>query len=99
MACAPPNSAYDTQNQNINIGNRKTGTMDEGDDSIPEPILNLRNMSSGEGHANNCRKRSFEESNGDDVSNLLQQEIGVLTDEDPPARERPAVRIFGFILL
>lgn len=78
--------------------------MDEGD-SIPEPILNLRKKSSGEGNANNCRKRSFEESNEANeaneanANNLLQQKSGVLTNEDPPARERPAVRNFVFLCL
>ena len=71
--------------------------MDE-DDSIPEPILNLRKKSaathmrnfdsSGEERANNDRKRPHE-----NVSKLLCQEVGVASNEDPPARERPAVRI------
>mmetsp|Transcript_21557 Transcript_21557/g.33338 ORF Transcript_21557/g.33338 Transcript_21557/m.33338 type:complete len:714 (-) Transcript_21557:845-2986(-) len=66
--------------------------MDE-DDSIPEPILNLRKKSaathmrnfdsSGEERANNDRKRPHEEK-------LLCQEVGVASNEDPPARERPA---------
>jgi len=83
--------------------------MDE-DDSIPEPILNLRkksaathmrnfdssgeeraNNSSGEERANNDRKRPHEENgNGENVSKLLCQEVGVASNEDPPARERPA---------
>lgn len=82
--------------------------MDE-DDSIPEPILNLRKKSaathmrnfdsSGEERANNDRsgeerKRPHEENgNGENVSKLLCQEVGVASNEDPPARERPAVRI------
>mmetsp|Transcript_24753 Transcript_24753/g.37326 ORF Transcript_24753/g.37326 Transcript_24753/m.37326 type:complete len:727 (+) Transcript_24753:102-2282(+) len=79
--------------------------MDE-DDSIPEPILNLRKKSaathmrnfdsSGEERANNDRsgeerKRPHEENgNGENVSKLLCQEVGVASNEDPPARERPA---------
>mmetsp|Transcript_33107 Transcript_33107/g.67625 ORF Transcript_33107/g.67625 Transcript_33107/m.67625 type:complete len:726 (+) Transcript_33107:80-2257(+) len=78
--------------------------MDE-DDSIPEPILNLRKKSaathmrnfdsSGEERANNRsgeeRKRPHEENgNGENVSKLLCQEVGVASNEDPPARERPA---------
>jgi len=76
--------------------------MDE-DDSIPEPILNLRKKSaathmrnfdsSGEERANNDRKRPHEENGNENVSKLLCQEVGVASNEDPPARERPAVRI------
>jgi hypothetical protein len=77
--------------------------MDE-DDSVPEPILNLRKKSaathmrnfdsSGEERANNDRKRPHEENgNGENVSKLLCQEVGVASNEDPPARERPAVSI------
>ncbi|KAL7445514.1 hypothetical protein ACHAXM_011799 [Skeletonema potamos] len=71
--------------------------MDE-DDSIPEPILNLRKKSalthmrnfdsSGEERAND-RKRPYGESNGGNDSKLLCQEVGQ-SNEDPPARERPA---------
>eukprot|EP00985_Skeletonema_marinoi_P011357 scaffold5397_cov126-Skeletonema_marinoi.AAC.4 len=73
--------------------------MDE-DDSIPEPILNLRKKSaathmrnfdsSGEERANNDRKRPHEENSPENVSKLLCQEVGVASNEDPPARERPS---------
>ena len=79
--------------------------MDEGD-SIPEPILNLQRKSAlphmrsfdsaGEERANNDRKRPHEESNGGgNGSKLLCEEVGTASssNEDPPARERPAVSI------
>lgn len=78
--------------------------MNEEDDSIPEPILKLRKKSaathmrnfdsSGEERANNDRKRPHEE-NGDvgNDSKLLCREIGLESNQDPPARERPAVCI------
>ena len=78
--------------------------MSQEDDSIPEPILKLRKKSaatqmrnfdsSGEERANNDRKRPHEEN--DDVGNdskLLCREIGLESNQDPPARERPAVCI------
>jgi hypothetical protein len=73
------------------------------DDSIPEPILNLRKKSvlthltnfdsSGEERTND-RKRPYGESNGGNDSELLCQEVVAVSNEDPPARERPAVSIF-----
>ena len=75
------------------------------DDSIPEPILNLRKKSaathirnfdsSAEERANNDRKRPHEEK-GDSGNNskVLCQEIGLDSNQDPPARERPAVCVF-----
>eukprot|EP00574_Skeletonema_japonicum_P001148 CAMPEP_0201740470 /NCGR_PEP_ID=MMETSP0593-20130828/46319_1 /ASSEMBLY_ACC=CAM_ASM_000672 /TAXON_ID=267983 /ORGANISM="Skeletonema japonicum, Strain CCMP2506" /LENGTH=722 /DNA_ID=CAMNT_0048234781 /DNA_START=79 /DNA_END=2247 /DNA_ORIENTATION=+ len=71
------------------------------DDSIPEPILNLRKKSavthmrnfdsSAEERANNDRKRPHEgnDNNGND-SKVLCQEVGLASNQDPPARERPA---------
>jgi len=75
------------------------------DDSIPEPILNLRKKSavahmrnfdsSAEERANNDRKRPHEgnDNNGND-SKVLCQEVGLASNQDPPARERPAVCTF-----
>ena len=77
------------------------------DDSIPEPILNLRKKSavmhmrnfdsSAEERANNDRKRPHE-GNGDsgNDSKILCQEVGLESNQDPPARERPAVCAFVF---
>lgn len=78
--------------------------MSGGDDSIPEPILNLRKKSAfatrEERANNNDRKRPYAEAiNGDTEdgsgsTTLLCQEVGAASGnvEEPPCRERPAVR-------
>lgn len=76
------------------------------DDSIPEPILNLRKKSaamhmrnfdsSAEERANNNDRKRPHEGNGDSGNDnkVLCQEVGLESNQDPPARERPAVCTF-----
>lgn len=104
IAYRKPNSDSDHTSSSTSAHKFNSKTMAE-DDSIPEPILKLRKKSaathlrnfdsSGEERANNNdRKRPHEESNNvGNGSKLLCQEIGLESNQDPPARERPAVCI------